>query len=499
MSTPGPSVAAALRTVMAAALFAALSQGQAVATELSCPGCNLVLINLDFLRADYVGPSGVPTRTPNIDRFFAKAVVFDNAYATAGSTYRGNLSVFTATAPHYFALDIRSFTRLIDSKSPGVWERVYRTPETLAQRLSAAGYRTVSINKGRRSGHHTWLDRGFDDYQDFPLNTLIEDLVPPVIEVLETLDSPFMLHLHAIPTRLHKAYYPVGRAHIESQDIQYRAYHRGGKPYGYTVISDYKASHARRRIAEHAIYAQQLEYADEQLGALFAALEPILHQSIVVLFSTHGTQLGDNGVFASDGSGYQPNIRVPLMIRHPAVSAPRRIAARVSMLDLVPTLLDLVDLEAPNQDGASLLPLLLGEVPPRDYVWGMNDEDEFIISGNWKLLRQRNVLRTLTRSDDASGENVYLPHRAEAMTLEFLCDPGGTGSRTLSGGGFELEISVELRSRLFDLDTDPGEGNDLAAEHPSRVAELESRLDAMKLNALERIRGFPVRPGECRP
>ena len=457
-----------------------------------CARCNLVFVNLDFLRSNYIGLLTTRGLTPNIDAFFANAVVFENAYATAGSTYRGNLSVFTATDPHFFAIDVINYTQLERGDRHHAWTDLFHSRRTIAEHLESSGYHTVGLNKGRRSGNHTTLDRGFDSYRDYPMRTLIDDILADALAMLPGLSAPYFLHLHAVPTRLHNAYYPRGRTRNPNPDIIYRPYAMNGEDYAYAVYSDYRVSYDRRWRAEHEIYRQQLDYADESLGALLQYLERIRDDSIIVLFSTHGTQIGDNRIFASDGTGYEMNIRVPLLIHNPAIDGPVRVSTPVSMIDLVPTVLDMLDLPAMPGDGISLLPVIRGEPYARDYLWGRNDKDEFVIRERWKLLRHFETDRVLTRRDDNdqgkdAGANHYDEHKDEARRLEFVQSPGFVESRTIEREDWRLEVRERQTNRLYDIAADPFESTDLADEFPDVVAALGKILDEHRAMARRRI------------
>jgi len=122
---------------------------------------------------------------------------------------------------------------------------------------------------------------------------------------------------------------------------------------------------------------------------------------------------------------------VPLLLRIPGV-APRRIDARRSHIDLGPTLLDLFGVpKPPSMRGQSLLSEMAGNAPPA----------------------QRDLVIDMPYTDQT-------PRR-----------------RALIHGKFKLIASEnELKPQLYDLDADPGEQHDLAAERPELASELDARL-----------------------
>jgi len=70
--------------------------------DLSCPDCNVIFLNIELLRADYIGlisNEHGDNITPNIDKFFEDGIIFEDASAPAGSTQMSNIEVLTNTDP----------------------------------------------------------------------------------------------------------------------------------------------------------------------------------------------------------------------------------------------------------------------------------------------------------------------------------------------------------------------------------------------------------------
>ena len=176
---------------------------------------------------------------------------------------------------------------------------------------------------------------------------------------------------------------------------------------------------AQTRAARRA-YLGAIAYVDDQLGRLMAALQAtgLAENTIVVLTSDHGEMLGDRGLWYKmnffDGAA-----RVPLVIASPGRFAPRRVAASVSLLDLMPTLVDLAGgdpaLGGPI-DGRSLAPHLVGR----------------------------------TGHDEALGE--YLAEGAIAPMV------------MIRRGPFKFIHSPPDPDQLYDLAADPGERANLAVD-----------------------------------
>ncbi len=200
---------------------------------------------------------------------------------------------------------------------------------------------------------------------------------------------------------------------------------------------------AQTRAARRA-YLGAIAYVDDQLGRLMAALRAsgLAENTVVVLASDHGEMLGDRGLWYKmnffDGAA-----RVPLVIASPGRFAPRRVAASVSLLDLMPTLVDLAGgdpgLGGPI-DGRSLAPHLEGR----------------------------------TGHDEALGE--YLAEGAIAPMV------------MIRRGPFKFIHSRPDPDQLYDMAADPGERANLAAD-PARAGEVAAFRDEVarrwRLDALD--------------
>ena len=202
---------------------------------------------------------------------------------------------------------------------------------------------------------------------------------------------------------------------------------------------------AQVRAARHAYYGA-IAYIDDQLGRLLAALRSVglAEDTIVVLTSDHGEMLGERGLWYKM-SFFEGACRVPLVVASPGRFASRRVAATVSLIDLAPTLIDLVGGNVQSLgigiDGCSLTPHLRGA------------------GGH----------------DGALGE--YLAEGAIAPMV------------MIRRGEFKFIHSPADPDQLFDLSHDPGERDNLAG-NPTYAAlvaafraEVGKRWDLAELDA----------------
>jgi choline-sulfatase len=137
------------------------------------------------------------------------------------------------------------------------------------------------------------------------------------------------------------------------------------------------------RNARRAYYAA-VSFVDDKIGQLLQALEAsgLREDTIVVVTSDHGEMLGERGLWYKM-SFFEPSARVPLIVAAPSRFAPGRVAKNVSLIDLLPTLLEIAGDEArvvpvDPIEGNSLVPLLRGE---DDASWPDSVFGEYLAEG----------------------------------------------------------------------------------------------------------------------
>jgi arylsulfatase A-like enzyme len=199
-------------------------------------------------------------------------------------------------------------------------------------------------------------------------------------------------------------------------------------------------------------YDGEVAFVDHHLGRFLGALAqaPFARRTAVVVTSDHGEAFGEHGMIRHGFELWEELVRVPLIVKVPGVP-PRRVTARRSGIDLVPTLLDLfkVRFEARRDSdflsGESLVPDLLRPATDTDPV--------------------RPIFMDMARG----------PHNAER--------------RALIEGDQKLTVSEGRVLGLYDLSQDPGEKSDLSRDK-ARVQVMREKLAAVT----RRLRPVPMPP-----
>ena len=431
------------------------------------PPPNVVLICIDTLRADHLSAYGYERRTsPRIDRWAAeRAVLFEQAVAPSPWTLPSLISIFTG-------LDaIRHGANYHLQARPGL--------DMLAELLAARGYETVAWTGGAYLGPGHGLHQGFEAFtyhRGAKERELADNTDRAVAWLGSRRDRPFFLLFHT---------YEVHSPYLERQPFYDDFAERSGRPRipaewvgprrrprlpedGYRVSRELTMSPDRgeswqpvpSELAAGVVdrYDAGIRYTDERIGRLLDALDDsgLAAETVVILTSDHGEGLGEHGL-SGHSYLYDFNLLVPLIVAAPTAGWPagRRVRRQVRSVDLAPTVLDLLDIDAGGpMDGESLSPLALG-------LPGAGDR----LAWSYAAISNRGVSLRLPRLKYVFNNSAPRPLFAS--------------------------------ERLVDLERDPGETADVAAERAAdaeRFRELVSRRLAGEAVAVWfHLQGAPAR------
>jgi arylsulfatase A-like enzyme len=207
-------------------------------------------------------------------------------------------------------------------------------------------------------------------------------------------------------------------------------------------------------------YVGEIAYADAQIGRLVQALErrQRLDRTIVIVAGDHGESLGEHGERDHGILIYENVVRVPLIVRIPG-AAPGRIHSVVRLIDVMPTVLELLRLPIPRIDGVSLMELMSGGGEEREAY----SESEYPRRLGWSPLRAlrdgrfkvidapRPELYDL-QDDPYEERNLYHERRrtAEALMRRLRVVAAGSSGSPSQAAPSEM-VSDEVRDRLAAL------------------------------------------------
>ena len=446
---------------------------------------NLVIVVLDTLRPDHLGLYGYERETsPGLDARAKDYFVFKNAQTSAPWTAPSLVSLMTSLYP-----DVH---QVKDFPQPG---RLGSGVTTLAEILKRHGFATGAFTEGGYAKGTFGLDQGFDTFPSNPGDEKSHssnrqypsrlagnfDRFLPWLEARGA-DEPFFAFFQTYephsPLRAPEEYIRMFQpeydeeaehalvvATIESWNasrevtadglraMQRHMFHceYGGMP----IFEDRYALQEksvevgvplmRKNLVRDAEYLQwvrdlydaEIRYTDMQLERLWAALEANgqMENTIIVIVSDHGEGLGDHMRMGHGAVLHEEVLNVVFMVRTPDEDfVPRAIEDAVELIDVVPTVLQLMDLNPgrARMQGKSLVPLLRGEEraarPTFTHAMSKGTQRHSVRDGRWRYILE-----------DESGAE-----------------------------------------QLFDLQTDPGELRDVVAEHPVELKRLGELLAAQR-------------------
>ncbi len=349
---------------------------------------NVVLVVIDTLRRDHLATYGYARNpAPFLDQLAREGAAFD-AITPAPWTKPATVSLLTGLHPvHHQAVD-----RL---------DRIPPAALTLAERLRGAGYHTLGMSANGWVSAPFGFDRGFDQFllaDSLKAPALNRELLPRI----DRLEPPFFLYVHYIDP--HLPYEPeVG------WDGKPLAAAERARP---VTVEEVDAPHFLHRSPEllaraRDLYDGEIRSVDDALRAVVGRLTQrgLMAHTVLVVTADHGEELEDHGRMSHGQSVYQEVLQIPLVIRSPRLPAGRR-PGRASLMDVVPTLLDLLGIERSGDDpldGVSLAPQLAQlprkTAPPEadrpflSYLDFVDGAGLSLIRGSHKLVLAKNPYR----------------------------------------------------------------------------------------------------------
>lgn len=387
---------------------------------------NVLLITIDAVRADHTSAYGYARKTtPALERLAARGTRFAWALTPSPTTRRAIPSLLTA----------RYTSTLAFEEGKDVWppRLVRKKHELLGQSFARAGYHTAAILCCT-----TMFDKvagvvdGIDEIDSSAARIKkhsgphMEERAEEFLTAQAASERPFFLWMHFIDT--HNPYDQPA----------------GGVDFGARPIDRYDA---------------EIRLVDDQIGKILDALDRngLTARTVVAVAADHGDEFFEHGNEFHGRSVYAELERIPMVVAVPGGAA-RTIAPPVSLIDLGPTLLDLVGVARPGgQNGRSLAQSVLTGAPP---------PDRMVLA---ELIADRNITRNLVGG--------------------FL-------------GGWEIIWDQDANTyELYDLAADPGTMHEVSGAHGDRLAAMRRALAEqidLELTPLPRERA-PRRPPTGRP
>ncbi len=372
---------------VAAALVAAAGGGCAAPASRDW---NVVVVMVDTLRADHLGAYGYGRDTsPTLDRFAAANVLFADHRSQAPCTFPSVNSLLASRSPQIF------FGR--PAGDLGMLERF----PSLAEILHARGYATIAVSaspvvRATPSGVNSvgGFGRGFDLFLERCLWNGGDCVNADAVGHLAVVRQPFLMYLHYMDA--HDPYLPPA-SHPRRFATAYagdKSWVRAGDP---NPIA--KMIHAGGPDVEltdedlrHLIdlYDDSIAFFDHQFGLLLAALaeREMLARTLIAVVADHGESFLEHGAVKHCRNLHETELKTPWLMSVPGLAGPVRIEGPTANLDVVPTILDLLDKDpsAYGFEGRSLRRAIERAEPVAGLVFGRWGDAASAADGRYKLI-----------------------------------------------------------------------------------------------------------------
>jgi len=371
---------------------------------------NVLLITIDGMRADAVGPKiKKAAEMPVLDSLWKEGAVFSNTIAASPQRTPSYSSIFSGLYP--FRHGVR------DSEASFLPDEIVTLPEVLRE----SGYVTGAVVGNVEVESKTGLSQGFDYYHDDLIAAPFDDGLPWGRRVPD-----------------------AGAGDVTEKALGWLdGVRRGSKPWFLWIqysdaLPPREIPSPFREMFSSNSYEGALTYVDANIGLVVGKLGDwgIRDKTLIVITSPHGLTMAEHGESGVSSYNYISSIRVPAVLNLPGrIPSNRESPSIVSAVDLMPTILGIVDLEAPRGvDGRDL---------------------------SEKILKKQGI-----ENAPAYTRNMFLANRYNWYPVH-----------SLVSNNYHIIRHKELE--LYDIQVDPGEENNLAASKTDKVEELNERLEEM--------------------
>ena len=369
---------------------------------------HILLISIDTLRADHMGCYGYSRNTtPNIDNLARESIVFNHAIAPVPTTLPSHCSMMTGTTPLYHNVHDNIMYHLGESNT------------TLAEILKKNGFSTEAIVAAYVLDKKGGLDQGFDRYDDRlggstnPLNQTNE----------RKADKVTQLGIEAIRRLQNK------------KSFLFIHYYDPHSPYAAPV--EYRYVTASTFVTHRDLYDSEIAYTDDCIGKLIGHLKQagLYDSTLIILTSDHGESLKEHGEESHGFFTYHCTVHVPLMIKIPGLSEHVTINDIVGLIDIMPTVCGMLEVEPPLEvEGQNLMAY---------------------------LSRTGSVKKNRILYSESLEPTKFFAHAIQTVTTD------------------KYKYINTKRSELYDLVTDPTEKRNIIKRYPKTAQELKEQLTTL--------------------
>jgi choline-sulfatase len=357
-------------------------------------GPNIILISIDALRADHLGCYGYSRNTsPNIDSFTKRNILFKNCYVHEPWTLPSHISMLTS---------LYTITHGVDKE-----HALNPVIVTLAEVLEKEGYMTLGfVSAGTWTNAKYGFDQGFKIYHGGKRgesgeakNTLIREYLEKYKE-----EKLFLfVHYFDVHSDFNQLPYDAPSPFNNLFSNGYSGNFQGGDNGVFASKYLKQVNKNQIKLKEDdlnyiaSLYDNGIAYMDKCIGDLFEMLKSmdLFENSLIIVTSDHGEEFQEHGyMLHSNPFYYEEMMHVPLIVKLPKADSKegKIINNLVESIDIMPTIIDLLEVEKPKIQGESLAGLINGGGKGKEYIFGFGSTGSlFIRSDRWKMVNDNGL------------------------------------------------------------------------------------------------------------
>ncbi len=388
-----------------------------------CPGCNVIMIMIDTLRADHLPCYGYERNTaPTICGLAEEGFLFQNMYSNSPSTKTSVASLFTSMLPSQHK-SIHNEDVLGDELT------------TMAEILSENGYHTYAVNGNPVIKTKFNYDQGFSTWKDNLRRISIRNR--NILDSVDSYEQPFFLYLHYMDP--HSPYTAPGSySRFFNEDYDGIVTGAGGPEEGYFENRPDELEQFK------AFYDNEIRFVDHRIAELIERLREtgLYEDSVIILLSDHGEGFMEHGWFFHSNGVYTELIDVPLIIRPPNQEK-MVIETPVQTVDILPTLLSMLGIDVDHRFAGRSIFSLIGSDETRPIVSEQRRlfapsgriPETAVMMGNYKLIKKLK-----------SGAYLLFDMREDPMERENVIDSAPNAAELIE----KMESVIQANASMYD-------------------------------------------------
>lgn len=408
-----------------------------------CNDCNVIVVAYDAVQAAHVSGLGYERQTtPTLDKLASGGFSFTNAFDAASWTVPSYMSVFTGLYPteHKAVNKFTVFNK--DQKVIANLEKLSPNVETLAQVFKANGYITGGFTGDAGVHSQFGYGKGFDIYKNNEtFGSIATSSAEAISWLKENKDKKFFMFLHGYDA--HGQFKVADNYKGIFANPAYKGPYKG-TPQEQSALREKGIADGKLTMTQadidfwRAWYDSKIRDEDDRFADFMTQLNQmdLTKKTIIIAISDHGTEVMEHSRFDHGHTLYDELVHVPMIFSIPGLKGGAKIDGQVSLMDIAPTLINILGLKVDKQynsqiRGVSLLPYIKGE-PAKGH--------DVFIETDYRDYTHKRAIRTVD--------------------------------------GWKLILTMETgQKELFNLKDDPHELKNVADANPKIVFDLTEKIN----------------------